>query len=732
MGPGDKGSEVASDLQALREKRRELEAIEGDFTYSQESLATICDLVAPELTRNFAEVENVSGKTALSVGICELGLSILASFTVDCPKKVAPRTDFLAQALSFEPSEDVRVLAADCLRIIAEEDASEVTEVLVHLFDAVNDSSWKVRQHSLSALTEAPEQAVDLPEVGTAIETRLEDDMWLVRAAAAKTVSALGVISPESVETTREQLIAALGDEEPDVRREAGVALARIAAGDPLSTVKRIDRLAIEGSPPRKRAGALRCADELCSRYPEHSTQLTSTVVTGLFAESEKVRSAAADVLETFARLLPGTRDRIVDELIEALDDDDWTVSSAAARGLAIIAEGFPERAEAFVDPLLSTLSRDSVLTRYYCGRSIARFVDAVPEVSEKVEAELTNRLMNGSLELRKSVASVCHEMDSGERRYSTSILSNLTRELTTGSPDGRAGAASGIAAMAYVNPELLEGCDPKKIAQPLLAERSRNSTAKEQYTRQMIAAAVLFAIEEDVFNTVPGVVREAHAILTETGTSASSEVRIFATRAISQDAVFTQCESPESVVEYLLEMLSDPEDEVRLRAVSGLATATEHYHSIVAHHLGALENAVFDPVTDCRSAAVDAIGNIGSQIPRLRRRCLRSLAYALQDEPWQVQSEAIAGFHEIATVEIGVVVPYLSVLVNCLHHQHDLVGERSADTISRIIRSRQSIQINRALVPDLEQLLSHPQITPGGRTIAVELLSLTPSQMEG
>ena len=70
-------------------------------------------------------------------------------------------------------------------------------------------------------------------------------------------------------------------------------------------------------------------------------------------------------MLETFARLLPNQRDAIVDHLLDALEDPDWTVTSAAAEGLAVLAEGSPEYAETFVDPLIETLTHDSKLGPY-------------------------------------------------------------------------------------------------------------------------------------------------------------------------------------------------------------------------------------------------------------------------------------------------------------------------------------------------------------------------------
>jgi HEAT repeat protein len=267
---------------------------------------------------------------------------------------------------------------------------------------------------------------------------RLRGENWLVRTEAAWAVWNVAERDPTAVLAPRPALLDRPGDEEPDVRRVAGNALAVTAdtGVDPHRDAVR-DRL-VDGATPKERAGALHCAHRLCTRSPDRTEPLTDAVCECIFDPSERVRSTAADVLETFARLLPGRRDATVDRLLDALEGPDWTVTSAAAEGLAVLAEGFPEYAERFVGPLVETLTHDSKLGPYYSGRSIATFLESVPGMTAPVETRLRRQPLVGDLRVRKNVAMALYELDPDGFENATRVIESVLDALDEGSASRR------------------------------------------------------------------------------------------------------------------------------------------------------------------------------------------------------------------------------------------------------------------------------------------------------
>lgn len=697
-----------------------LETLDSNYTRATEAVTEIVDLVRPELDRDFAAVEAYSGKTALSVEICELGLGTLAGVAADRPAVVGAHVDVLADALTGGPSAFVRQSAANTLRLLAEYDSAYVVSVLPAVVRNVDDSDWEVRRHCLSVLAECADTLLDGSDAVGTLAPRLRDENWLVRTEAARTVWNVAEVDATAVLAIRPALLVCLSDDEPDVRRVAGNALAATADAefDSLRDAVR-DRL-VDGDTHKERAGALHCAHGLCTRYPDRTEPLTDAVLECVFDPNERVRSTAVDVLETFARLLPGRRDAIVDHLLDALEDPDWTVTSAAAEGLAVIAEGFPEYAEKFVDPLVETLTDDSKLGPYYSGRSIATFLDSVPEMTSAVEAGLRERLLVGDLRVRKNVAMALYELDPDEFENATRVLESVVDTLDTGSGTQQRRAAASLATVAFTDPAMLTAFDPERIADPL---REPNELPAKTYVRRMVAVTVLFDIEADVFAAMPWAVEAAVAVLAGVDESADTDVRLFTARALGKETTVTRCSTPTDVIESLVKFTADADEAVRRRALAGLVTAAERYPGQVERHLGELESATGDPHPDCRSAAATAIGTVGSRRPEVADRCLDRLAALSADDRWQTQAEAYRGFEAIAEDRPDAVSGYLDVLVVGLGDHDEDVQVSATEALAAVLGSDAIVAPHPELAPRLRDVASDPNAAAFSKTVAVELL---------
>lgn len=629
----------------------------------------------------------------------------------------------LADALAGCPSTFVRQSAANTLRLVTEYEAEYVVGVLPTVVRNVDDPDWEVRRHCLSVLAEYADAVLDDFDPVDTLVPRLRDENWLVRTEVSRTVWRIAEVDPTAVLATRPALFDCLGDEEPDVRRVAGSALAATAdvAFDALRNAVRA--LVTDGSTPQKRAGALRCAHGLCTRYPDRTEPLTDAVIDRISDPNERVRSAAADVIGTFARLLPEQGDVIVDHLLDALGERDWMVTSAAAEGLTVLAEGFPEYAEEFVDPLVETLTHDSKLGPYYSGRSLATFLDSVPEMTESVESRLRQQLLVGDVRVRKNVAMALYELDPDEFENATRVIESLLDLLDSGSTKKQRRAAAGIATIAFTGPEMLSEFGPGRIVGPLREANDALAGAAETQIRRMIAVTVVFSIDADVFATTPWAVEAAVAVLTGVGGSAEMDVRLFAARALGKEATLTHCPTPAAVIDALVEFAADADKDVRKRALAGLGAATEQYPGRVERQLAELESATEDPHPDCRSAAVTAIGTVAARRPAVAERCLDTLATLSSDERWQTQAEAYRGFEAVAAVDPDAVTAYLDVLVAGLRDFGENVRVSAAEALAAVLESDARIVLDPELGPRLRDVTTDPDVSSFCTTVAVELL---------
>ena len=719
--PSGDANRDSLDHHELRQAVERLDELNTNHSRATESVPEIIATVRPELERDFAAVEAYSGKTALSVEICELGVETLAGVAADQPASVGEHAEVLSDALCSGPSTFVRQSAANTLRLVAEYDSNYVVGELPRVVEHVDDPDWEVRRHCLSVLAECADAVLDQPDAVGKLTPRLRDENWLVRTEAAQAVWSVAETDPMAVQGARPALLDCLGDEEPDVRRVAGSALAATAdvEFDPLRNAIR-ERLT-DGKTPEERAGALRCAHGLCTRYPDRTEPLTDAVIERLFDPNERVRSASADVLESFARLLPARRDTIVDHLIDALGDSDWTVTSAAAEGLAVIAEGFPEYAEEFVDPLVETLTHDSKLGPYYSGRSLATFLDSVPQMTPAVEARLRQQLLDGDLRVRKNVAMALYELDPDEFESATRVIESLLEDLNSGSMQERRQAAAGLATIAFTDPEMLSEFDPARLTATLGEANNPPAEDATRYIRRMTAVTVLLSL--DAVSVTPGAVADAVDLLSTVEPSADRDVRLFAARALGKETTLTNCTTPTEVLSSLVEFASDPDKGVRKRALTGLGTVAEQYPDRVQAHLDVVESAAKDSHPDCRTAAASVIATVGSRQPAIADRCLDTLAALSKDESWQTQVEAYRGFEEIADVAPYAVTGSLDVLVAGLLDYDEDVLFSAAEALAAVLESDTQLSPDSELTPRLHDVMSDPEVSSFCTTIAIELL---------
>jgi len=719
---GDVGS-GSLDHDDLLQAVDRMEDLDANPTRATEAVPEIVDLVGSELDRDFAAVEAYSGKTALSVEICELGLETLAGVAADRPGAVGPHADVVADALAAGPSTFVRQSAANTLRLVAEADPASVLGVLPTVVRNVDHADWEVRRHCLSVLGECADALLDDPDAVDTLTPRLRDENWLVRTEAARAVWNVAEIDPTAVHAARPALFECLSDDEPDVRRVAGNALAATAEARFESLREAVRNRLVDGETPEERAGALHCAHGLCTRDPDRTEPLTDPVLECVFDPNERVRSTAADVLETFARLLPERRDAIVDHLLDALEDSDWTVTSAAAEGLAVLAEGFPEYAETFVDPLVETLTHDSKLGPYYSGRSIATFLDAVPETTGAVEARLRQQLLVGDLRVRKNVAMALYELDPDEFENASRVIESLHDVLDDGSATQQRRAAAGLATIAFTDPTMLAAFDPDRFLGPLRESNDHPDDATETDIRRMIAVLVVFGIDADAFAAPRWAVAAAVAALTGVEESADRDVRLFAARALGKEATISHSSTPTAVIDALVEFATDADKDVRKRALAGLVTAAEQYPGRIERHLEEIDSATEDPQPDCRTAATTVIGTVGSRRPAVAERCLDRLGTLSTDDRWQTQAEAYRGFEAIAGVDPAAVSKYLGVLIAGLEDYDEDVRVSAAEALAAVLESDAIVAPDPELASRLRGIASDPDAAAFSKTVAVELL---------
>lgn len=705
----------------LRQAVDRLAELNANHTRAMQAVPEIVDLVRPELDRDFAAVEAYSGKTALSAEICELGLETLAGVAADRPAAVAPQVDVLAAALAGGPSTFVQQYAANTLRLIAEYDADPVVGVLPTVVRAVNNPDWEVRRHCLSVLGECADAVLENPETVKTLAPRLRDENWQVRVEAARCIWHVAETDPTAVQVTQSALLDCLGDDEPDVRRVAGNALAATAEAEFDHIHDAVRERLSSGDTPKERAGALHCAHGLCTRYPDRTEPLTDVVLECILDPNERVRSTAADVLATFARLLPNQRDAIVNHLLDALEDPDWTVTSAAAEGLAVLAEGSPEYAETFVDPLIETLTHDSKLGPYYSGRSLATFLDSAPEMTPAVEARLRQQLLVGDLRVRKNVAMALYELDPDEFENATRVIESLVDVLVGGSSTQQRRAAAGLATIAFTDPEMLSEFDPARLTATLGEANNLPAGDPRRYIRRMTAVTVLLSL--DAVSVTPGAVADAVDLLSTVEPSADRDVRLFTARALGKEKTLTNCTTPTTVLSSLVEFASDPDKGVRKRALTGLGTAAEQYPDRVQAHLDIVESAAKDSHPDCRTAAASVTATVGSRQPAVADRCLDTLAALSKDESWQTQVEAYRGFEEIADVTPHAVTAYLDVLVAGLRDYDEDVRFSAAEALAAVLESDTQLSPDSELAPRLRDVISDPEVSSFCTTIAIELL---------
>lgn len=714
-----------ADLQQLLDR---LQSLDADPEQIESDLVTIRAIVRPELERDYTTVAEYTGKEARSIEICETGVSHLADLAETHPEETCASVDLLTEALTFQASATVREDAASALTRIAETHPTAVVKVLPPIIQALEDPSWEVRHHALAVIGEVPTVAVERTGLITRLDECLTDTMWLVRAEAARTLWSMAKIDAESVAPTLPTLITRLGDEEPEVRRVAGSALAQAAVADLDQVIDTIDEMARQHDDPLARAGAARAIHGLCTHYPEESKPLTGTVVECLFDSNGEVRTAAVESLETMARQYPARRETLIDRLLAVLDDPEWTVAYGAADALAILAQTVPERADELVAALLETLTRDSTLTRVWCGKAIVTLVDTVPETRATVETELVDRLMTASLDVKKSVGSTVEELASEVPDSAVRIRDTLLERMQTGAPQERADAAAGLATLAFTDPTLLDGCDSHQFEAPFTDHSASPTGTPHTDIKRMTAITILFALEDDVFAPSPSVVQTVINTLVSIEQTADQELRQFGFRALCQPTTVEQSSDPGMLIDAFEGALADPDDYVRARAAVGCATVADHHPDRVVSSPESLLEATTDPYLHCQLGAIEAIGTVATHVPATVNQCLPSLAPRLSDDDWQIRAEAAKQLHAIAEVAPAAVAAHGDHLLAALSDPETTTQERAANAIATLLQSGIHPPVPDSARERLATLSANPGEVMVIRTVSVELLLRVPS----
>lgn len=272
------------------------------------------------------------------------------------PDPVVPLVDRLAEGLSDEV---VRCDVAVALGNIAETEPAAVMGELAALVAALDGDGDVLVPVSgaLASIAAADAETLAQPGVLDRLFSLLSNDRPAVRGNAAAALSEIAAADATAVCSGADDLRARLGDVAPPVRRDVAVALG---------------------------AAAPACPDAVVAAVPD--------LVALLDDPDEGVRAGAAFALGHAVRAEEG-RQRTVDALIDAIDDDRVSVRQHATFALASLAADDPDVVRPGVDALARRLVDESAAVRRNARSALARLETDYPAVVTEARADVRAEL---------------------------------------------------------------------------------------------------------------------------------------------------------------------------------------------------------------------------------------------------------------------------------------------------------------------------------------------------
>jgi len=716
-GPEGEGSTITTG--ELQRRRELLDPLVGHPSRAGEYVDSVADVLDAELARRHTAVDAYAGKDAQSRALRETCAEILADVAEEAPESAVSAVPTLSRALSAADSEATREDTAMALMRIAEAQPAAVQPEVDTLWSGLEDDAWEVRHHTAAALGEVPDATLNLDGIVETFERLLDDENWLVRARAAGALWRLAERDAGAVEPARSALFERLGDDEPRVRKKAGSAIAAVATGEPEAVGLRLDEMVRSDPDPAARAGAVRSVHGVVVQQPTKTALLIDTVIAAFGDEDERIRAAAVEVSETLARAYPHRRDELVDRLLGVLDDPDWTVPAEAADTLAVSARTVPDRVDEIVEALLDTLRHESALARYWCGKALATLLNETPSTTDAVKTGLLDLVLSAEWEVVTSAVLTLEGVTS-ETEAETSVVDELETIVRTES-ERRRQAAEALAAICIADPRLLDGIWGS--LETYLAERdaSQDDTLE---TRKLVAATLLLGLENQAFDPGAGTVTRAIEIATDDTDDVDTVVQRVTVRALAQSGIQHRAPDLTPILETLATGLAADRPQVRARAATGFLEAVERAPERVATYLDQLLATGDDERSDCRTVALDALGALAVEHPRVAQPCIDALSAGLDDSAWQVRSTAVRRLGEVTPVAPGPTREQLESVIELFLEPDVDIPYEAARTSTAIVETGTVGVIKGESAKILRQVCSGSETSNFVQTVAIELLA--------
>lgn len=721
MSDGPGGEESTITTGELQRRRELLGPLVDRPSRACEYVDAVTDILHTELARSHTTVDAYVGKDAQSRELQETCAGILADVAEAVPESATTAVPTLARALSTADSTATREDAAEALMRIAEAEPAAVESAVGTLRTGLEDDAWEVRHHTAAALGEVPSAALALEGIVETLERLLDDENWLVRARAAGALWRLAERDADAVEPARPALFERLGDDEPRVRRKAGSAIAAVAANEPEAVALRLDGMARGDPDPAARAGAIRAVHGVVVQRPTRTALLMDTVIGAFTDEDERVRAGAVEVSETLARTYSHRRDELVDHLLGVLDDPDWTVPAEAADTLAVSARAVPNRVDEIVAALLGTLQHESALARHWCGKALATLLDEAPSTIDSIDAGLLDLMMDAEWEVVTSAA-LTLERVTAETGVETSVVDELGTIVRT-DPERRRQAAQALAAVCIADPQLLDG-----IWDDLETFLSREGAGRSgtRQTRTLVAGTLLLGLEDAGFDPATGMAHRAIETLTGELSEMATTAQRITIRALAQPTTQEQARDLAPALETLAGGLGADHPRVRARAATGFHEAVERAPERVATYLDQLLATAGDEQADCRTAALDALGALAVEHPRVAPTCIDALGAGLDDPAWQVRSTAVSRLGEAVSVAPAPARAQLESVIELFLEPDIDIPHEAARTSIEIVESGAVGKVADGSAEILRRVLSDAETSDFVQTVAIELLART------
>lgn len=517
----------------------------------------------------------------------------------------------------------------DGLARLAEPDPSLCSRVF---YAALKSDTRTVRRTALEALEALCTQ---IPPIGAAILAHEIGDGQTHRRKDIP--SALPRVS--SAKTTRSELVSALeealNDAESEVRRDAAVALARVAEISLASMADTVDIIVetiLRDPEPTVRAATAEVLSRYTRRYPDGLADQLLPLVNGLRDDDPTVRSEVAATLGQVDIDDPDNAQEIVTKIAVILKDPVERVRVAAAEAIENIHSEYPEATTEITETLVRAVADDAVGVRCSAVSVLATDVEESAEDSQWVLDGLVSALADDTDSVRRSASEAIATVAADNPVSVVFAVDELVSRLDDPDSDVQNHARAAI--------RRLGDHDPTTVLEPLAAVVEDGTG---EHRRIAVTGLPLFVPE------APDELEDPIGLLVE-ALNEEPEIRGTVARAMGRIGE----EYPELVTDdigRLATIAATADSDDRKSAISSLGRIGTTDPSVVADTLDPLVNAASAQDSSVRREATEALGQIGAASPSLMTDKISVVAERLQDGEEPVRTSAAEACAEIASV---------------------------------------------------------------------------------